>query len=142
MHRDVVRAVREGRLPEEALDRCAGRILELMREEAEVLREKFTADYEAHHAVAVKAAEEGTVLLKNDGGLLPFSREKKTAVIGWMAKDMRIQGSGSSHVNAVKTVQPLDLMEGCAYAQGCLEDGSTYDAMLEEGRAIKRRKLR
>ena len=136
MHRDVVRAVREGRLPEEALDRCAGRILELMREEAEVLGDKYTADYEAHHAVAVKAAEEGTVLLKNDGGLLPFSREKKTAVIGWMAKDMRIQGSGSSHVNAVRTVQPLDMIEGCAYAQGCLEDGSTDDAMLEEVRRI------
>ena len=134
MHKDVVRAVREGRLPEEAVDRCAGRILELMRKEAEVLSEKYHADYEAHHTVAVKAAEQGTVLLKNDGGLLPFSRDRKTAVIGWMAKDMRIQGSGSSHVNAVKTVQPMDLLPDCAYAQGCFEDGSVTAELLEEVR--------
>ena len=134
MHNDVVRAVKEGRLPEEAVDRCAGRILDLMRKEAEVLKEEYHADYEAHHAIAVKAAEQGTVLLKNDGGLLPFSREKKTAVIGWMAKDMRIQGSGSSHVNAVKTVQPTDLMGDCAYAQGCFEDGSVTEELLAEVR--------
>ncbi len=134
MHKDVVRAVREGRLPEEAVDSCAARILELMRKEAEVLREEYHADYDAHHAAALRAAEQDTVLLKNDGGLLPFSREKKTAVIGWMAKDMRIQGSGSSHVNAMKKIQPLDFMDGCIYAQGCNEDGSTDEWLLEEGR--------
>ncbi len=134
MHGEIIKAVKDGRVPEEAVDRCAGRIIELMIKEAEVLREEYKADYEAHHRLAVRAAEEGAVLLRNSGGMLPLSRDSKVAVIGWMAKDIRYQGAGSSHVNAIDLKQPLDLMEGCSYAQGCNEDGSVTEELLDEVR--------
>ena len=134
MHSAIVKAVKDEVLPEEAVDRCAGRILELMIKEAEVLKEDFTADYEAHHRAAMRAVEEGTVLLKNDGNLLPLGRDRKIAVVGWMAKDIRYQGAGSSHVNAINLRQPLDLLKACAYAQGCNEDGSVTEELLDEVR--------
>jgi beta-glucosidase len=82
---------------------------------------------EAHHALAERAALEGTVLLKNEGGVLPIKGDgtiKKVAVVGpqvaWQLKGTQAQGSinfasdarlgdlGSSRVNAdpAKSVSP------------------------------------
>jgi beta-glucosidase len=63
----------------------------------------------ADNQVALQAAEEGAVLLKNDGGALPFSsRDKSIAVIGDDAgADARYGGGGSAAVNPTNPVTPL-----------------------------------
>ena len=70
------------------------------------------ADLAAHAKVTQADAEEGIVLLKNDGGLLPLAKTAKTiAVIGGHADAGVISGGGSSQVypvggRAVKGLQP------------------------------------
>jgi beta-glucosidase len=66
------------------------------------------ADYAAHHDLARRAAAASMVLLQNDGGILPLSSEGTLAVIGELARTPRYQGSGSSRVNPVRLVTPLD----------------------------------
>ena len=54
------------------------------------------------------AAAQSIVLLKNEGSLLPFSKDKKTAVIGPNGAIATISGGGSASLNPYYTVTPLD----------------------------------
>jgi beta-glucosidase len=69
-------------------------------------------DLAAHAKVTQADAEEGIVLLKNDGGLLPLAKTaKKIAVIGGHADVGVLSGGGSSQVypiggRAVKGLEP------------------------------------
>ena len=132
MEKEVLQAVRDGALPERCVDDSARRVLELVFRAAETLKEKADCDYDAHHALAKRAAAEGAVLLKNEGGILPLKQDAKIAVIGAMAKTMRYQGAGSSHINPTKLSQPLDFLPDALYASGCDERGDTTDALLAE----------
>lgn len=132
MEKEVLQAVKDGILPERCVDDSARRVLKLVFRAAETLREKAACDYEAHHALAKRAAAEGAVLLKNENGILPLQPGEKIAVIGAMAKELRYQGAGSSHINPTKLPQPLELLPGAVYAPGCDEKGSTTDALLQE----------
>lgn len=95
----IVQAVQEGRLDQRDLDAAVLRLLKLaLRGEANRCK---TARYDvaAHHELAIQAAAESAVLLKNEGGVLPLAHTARVAVIGGLAKTMRYQGGGSSHVN-------------------------------------------
>ena len=132
MEKEVLQAVKDGTLPESCVDDSARRVLKLVFRAAETLSKKAACDYEAHHALAKRAAAEGAVLLKNENGILPLKPGAKIAVIGAMAKELRYQGAGSSHINPTKLPQPLELLPGAVYAPGCDEKGSTTDALLQE----------
>jgi beta-glucosidase len=68
-----------------------------------------TATSSAHVADALQLAEEGTVLLKNSGGVLPLAPVTKSiAVIGADASTSPLTvGGGSAGVNSSGTVTPL-----------------------------------
>ncbi len=132
MEKKALAAVRAGTLPERCVDDAARRVLKLALRAAEMRKEKASCDYEAHHALAGRAAAEGAVLLKNDGGLLPLRADVKLAAIGAMAKELRYQGAGSSHINPTRLSQPLEHLPGAVYAPGCDVRGDTTDALLAE----------
>lgn len=132
MEKEVLQTVKDGTLPESCVNDSARRVLKLVFRAAETLSKKAACDYEAHHALAKRAAAEGAVLLKNEDGILPLQPGEKIAVIGAMAKELRYQGAGSSHINPTKLPQPLELLPGAVYAPGCDEKGSTTDALLQE----------
>lgn len=136
MEKEVLKAVREGILPERCVDDSARRVLRLVFRAAETLHKKSGCDYDAHHALARRAAEQGAVLLKNENGILPLAKGAKIAVIGAMVKNMRFQGAGSSHINPVKLSQPLDFLPGAIYAPGCDDRGDTTEDMLKEAAKI------
>lgn len=125
--RTMEEAVCAGALPESAVDRCAGRVLELAARCAypESWRPK-PYDRKAHHALAVRAAQESAVLLKNEG-VLPLPREKTVAVIGAFAETPRYQGAGSSYINTTGVVSVLDALQtrgiSYAYFAGYAPDG-------------------
>ena len=134
MEKEVLQAVKNGTIPERCIDDSARRVLELVFRAAETLRKKVACDYEAHHALAKRVAIEGAVLLKNEGGILPLQQDAKIAVIGAMAKELRYQGAGSSHINPTGLSQPLDFLPDAVYAPGCDGRGDTTDTLLTEAR--------
>ena len=106
----LVKAVREGRLEESALDDRLRELLPVvfaLNEAVDAAPKTF--DAEAHHAVARRCAEGSLVLLENDG-ILPLDAGKKTAVIGDFAKTPRYQGAGSSMVNPTRLDSLLDAL--------------------------------
>ena len=132
MEKEVLQAVKNGSLPERCIDDSARRVLKLVFRTSETLNVQATSDYEAHHALAKRAAIEGAVLLKNEDGILPLKPDAKIAVIGAMAKSIRYQGAGSSHINPTKLSQPLDHLPGAVSAPGCDDRGDTMDALIAE----------
>ena len=135
MEKEVLAAVKAGTLPESCVDDSVRRVLKLVFRAAETLKAPTSCDYEAHHALAKRAAAEGAVLLKNEGNILPLKPDAKIAVIGAMAKDLRYQGAGSSHINPTKLSQPLDYLPNAVYAPGCDDRGGTTEALLAEAKA-------
>lgn len=120
--RRIRRALRDGTLPEEVLDRSVDRILALA-ERAEAAPQR-DADLDAHHDLAVRAATECAVLLKNDGSL-PLSELRGTLAVGELYEHMRFQGAGSSMIRATRTVTPKDALAArgitLPYARGYRE---------------------
>lgn len=132
MEKEVLQAVKNGTLPESCVDDSARRVLKLVFRAAETLKNPAHCDYEAHHVLAKRAALEGAVLLKNEDGILPLKKDAKIAVIGAMAKSIRYQGSGSSHINPTKLSQPLDFLPDALYAPGCDDRGATTEDLLSQ----------
>jgi beta-glucosidase len=66
-------------------------------------------DTDAHALVAQKAAEEGIVLLRNEGGLLPLAASaRKIVIIGGHADVGVLSGGGSSQVRSIGGV-PIEI---------------------------------
>lgn len=132
MEKEVFQAIQAGKLPEKCVNDSARRVLKLVFRAAETLKNPAHCDYEAHHVLAKRAALEGAVLLKNEDGILPLKKDAKIAVIGAMAKNLRYQGSGSSHINPTKLSQPLDFLPDALYAPGCDDRGDTTEDLLSQ----------
>ena len=95
---------------------AASGALRLVQAAEEALKKKTPCEScahardDAHHELARNAAEQSAVLLKNEDNL-PLKAEQKIAVLGELAKTMRYQGAGSSHVNPTQLVHPADVLE-------------------------------
>jgi beta-glucosidase len=99
----VRQALASGAIPAQRLDDMAVRILWPLFETG-VFDDPATVapiDFEAHAAVAQRAAEESLVLLKNERSLLPLKDVKSLAVIGGHADKGVLSGGGSSAVTPV-----------------------------------------
>lgn len=138
MEKEVLQAVRKGILPENCVNDSARRVLKMVFRAAETLKKGADCNYEEHHALAKYAAAEGTVLLKNENGILPLKKDTRIAVIGAMAKNLRYQGAGSSHINPTKLSQPIDFLPDASYAQGCDDRGNTTPKLLKEAKEVAR----
>ena len=94
-----------------------------VRDEAE--REEEYADT---RALIRRAGAEGTVLLKNTGGLLPLPASAKVAVIGPNAATAQVMGGGSAQMSAHRRISPLQGLRealgemNVTYAVGCDND--------------------
>lgn len=117
MEEEVLDAVSRGELDEAFIDRSAERVLKLVLDANKALQKKTCCDYDAHHELARIAAEQSAVLLKNEGNILPVKEGQKIAVVGDMAKNMRYQGSGSSHINPTRLVHPADILQDSTSAE-------------------------
>ena len=126
-------AVRDGSLPESAVDACAARVIALALKGDNRPKNRLF-DREAHDALARKIAESGAVLLKNEDGILPVQPEK-IALIGEMARTMRYQGAGSSHINPTQLTSLCDALPGVPFAAGCDEKGNVTEESLSEAAA-------
>jgi beta-glucosidase len=111
----IVKAVKNGKLPLEDLDKVTVRLVEFILKAQHNRKQNYTCGRAAHHALARKAAAQSAVLLKNDGNILPLAKEKSIAVIGAFAQKPRYQGAGSSHINPIKLDNPLEELNAAGY---------------------------
>lgn len=103
--RDLVRAVREGRVSEDWIDRM---VEEYLRNLPDGEGPAAVFDPEEHYRFARRAAAEAVVLLKNEESLLPLAPGTRAAVIGDFAQTPRYQGAGSSMVNPTRLDNALE----------------------------------
>ena len=133
----IVKAVQENRIPEEAVDACVDRLLDAVLTLTGRQEEKPSEfDKEAHHALAKKAAAQSAVLLKNQEDILPLKPGTHVALIGDFAFEPRYQGAGSSMVNTIKLDKMSELIGGydltvVGMARGYKRDGEV-DTVLEK----------
>ncbi len=90
MHKEMANLIRNGKVPIKKLDEAVGRILwwkfklglfEDPYKYSDEAREKATLLTAEHRKAAREAAGESMILLKNDGGVLPFSKSVKNVLV-------------------------------------------------------------
>lgn len=138
MEAEAVEAVKTGILSEKDVDTSVSRILDLVEKKQAVFKEfKAPTAQEKedilgnHYQLAMQIAMESAVLLKNDDAILP-AKEEDVAFIGYMAKELRYQGAGSSHINPWKLTDVVDVCENIPFAAGCDVYGDTDNEKLAE----------
>lgn len=102
---------RSGEVPMEVLDDKVRRVLRLnMRTAMNHNRPWGSFNSPEHTALAREVAEQGIVLLKNEGNLLPLNTEKfrSVAVIGENATRVHAGGGGAAKVKARYEITPLE----------------------------------
>ncbi|MBQ8068605.1 MAG: glycoside hydrolase family 3 C-terminal domain-containing protein [Solobacterium sp.] len=128
----IIDAVTLQNLDPEVLDESTERIRLLAERTAQPHCEESGND---HEAFALKAAQESAVLMKNNGAL-PVGTRDMIALIGPFAHDPRIQGTGSSRVNATQQDSLYEVMKEkramFSYAPGYTVKNHHPDTALEE----------
>ena len=126
---NLLTAIKDGSLSREAVDRAVERILQLV-----VKTPKFKGympseapDLKEHAKVCKKIADEGVVMLKNEGAALPVSTDQEIALFGVTSYDFIAGGTGSGNVNRPYVV---DLMSGLSNSGFRLEPD--VDAFYKE----------
>jgi beta-glucosidase len=130
----VISLVRNRQVPEQLIDDKVRRILYVMYKAKMMEGQRKPGAYNTkeHQQTAAKVAEEGIVLLKNDGNLLPLDkgRMKTVAVIGYNAERKQSMGGGSSQVKAFYEITPLQGIQNIV--------GNTADIIYAPGYNIAR----
>lgn len=126
------RLIQSGKYTTKELDDKVRRVLRLTFQTAMNRNKPYGAFCnEAHYAAARQIGAEGTVLLKNEGSVLPIRAEKakRILVVGENAIKMMTVGGGSSSLKVEREISPLDGLkaryEGIAevdYARGYVGD--------------------
>jgi beta-glucosidase len=139
----VISLVKSGQVQESLLDDKVRRILRVMfKTNMFGKRAPGALNTPEHQAIALKIAEEGIVLLKNNA-ILPLTKAstKSIAVIGANATRKHAGGGGSSQVNAKYEITPLEGLTSLAdggitikYAEGyrIVKDGKADKKLIEE----------
>ena len=128
----LINQVREGKVSQRDVDRAVARVLRLkfltgLFDDPSVdpeYAEKITNNAE-HQQLALKAAHEAIILLKNQNNLLPLdrSRYKRIAVIGPNAAELHLGGYSGNPGRGVSILQGIKNKVGASaevlYSEGC-----------------------
>lgn len=139
----VLTLIKNGKVPVSLVDDKVRRILRVMFKTHMLEGDKRTPgayNTKAHQQTALKIAEEGIVLLKNEDHILPLNKTacKTIAVIGENAARENAYGGGSSQVKAKYEITPLQGLKNLlgatakiSYAQGYkIKRNGTADAEM------------
>lgn len=126
---EIRSALADGRLAEPDLALAATRVVDLnLRARA---GKAEAVDFDAHHALARRAAAAGTVLLANDG-MLPLKPTGTIAVIGAFADEPRYQGAGSSLVTPTRLDTFLESFTAAVGSKATVSYAAGYSAATGE----------
>lgn len=150
---DLIESVREGAVSEALVDRAVRRILTqkfklglFERPYVDLNHALKTVHQPSHQELALEAAREGIVLLKNEGSPLPLDKKKiKTlALIGPNADDVKNQLGDYTAVSVLQDVITVRegieaVAPGCKinYVKGCNVTGGKLNEIVEAVKAAK-----
>ncbi|MBQ8989335.1 MAG: glycoside hydrolase family 3 C-terminal domain-containing protein [Prevotella sp.] len=101
--------IKEGKYTTKELDDKVRRVLRLFFRTTMNRQKPFGfLCSESHYEAALKIAQEGIVLLKNDKNILPIQGGKRILVVGENAIKMMTVGGGSSSLKVQREILPLD----------------------------------
>lgn len=129
--------INEGKVPMSVLDDKASRVLRTIFRTS-MNRNKVIGSQcsEAHYDVCRQIGEEGIVLMKNDGGILPLdgNRYGRILVVGENATRSLTKGGGSSELKTLRDITPLESLQErygdkVDYAQGYTSGRAIYDVV-------------
>ena len=105
----LLRAVTEGITTEARVDESVLRLLRLFDRSGvgQIDQDEHTDDSPATRDVIRRAAIAGTVLLKNDDGVLPLGPSVRLALLGPNSDRGQVQGGGSAMVRPSRPAMPL-----------------------------------
>lgn len=118
-----LQGIKDGKYTQAQLDEKVRRVLRLF------FRTTMISDRplgflcsESHYDAARKVADEGIVLLKNRGDVLPIrmSKAKRILVVGENAIKMLTVGGGSSSLKVQKEITPLSGLKAVVEGHGCV----------------------
>jgi beta-glucosidase len=152
----LIENVNEGRIPIELIDRAVRRVLELKfrlglfeHPYVDVAHARQVVHSTRHQTLALDAAREGIVLLKNEHSLLPLKKTLKSiAVIGPDANDAEnLFGDYSAQIVLQKVETTLDAIKAAVSpstrvvsAKGCSvndQDKSGFDKAIEVAKSAE-----
>ena len=154
---DMAKSIEQGLVPEALLDRAVRRILRIKFELdlfenplVEVARAEQTVHNAKHQELALQAAREGIVLLKNESNLLPLNKNVDSiAVIGPNADQAKNQLGDYVSLTVLQdittilegikaTVSPQTKVE---YVKGCDVVGTGHNEIAKAREAARRAKV-
>jgi len=108
----LLQAIRTGEVSESIIDKSAERVLTLAKSlgRFEAPRGELperAVENKTRDSFIQDSAAEGMVLLKNDGQVLPLSKDTSIAIIGHHATVPSLGGGGSARVDSLHAVTPL-----------------------------------
>ncbi len=114
----IVKAVKDGKLSEQVLDRAVERVLKIVLRTPAFKGDSFdsTPDLDGHAKLARRAGAEGMVLLKNEKSALPLAGGRKVALYGNAAYETITGGTGSGDVNEAYTVSVFQGLSEAGYS--------------------------
>jgi beta-glucosidase len=142
---DVLQAIKAGEVSEQTIDIRTLHVLQFLERQKcfddPKIPEEQAINKPEHQSLIREAGAKGIVLLKNDGGVLPLTKEKvqgkKIAIFG-LAKECLSNGGGSASVNAHYKISPWDALSETwkddnvelVFAEGLYESFRWRESML------------
>ena len=139
----LVEQIKDKKIPESLLDESVKRILEIKFElglfdnpYVDPKKTDSIINNEAHRNLALKAAHESMVLLKNDKNTLPLDKNKlnKIAVVGPNANVLQLGNYAGTNQKATTVLEGIEQEFGknnVKFAQGCYLPKATPDGKVE-----------
>ena len=140
----IIKAIESNQVEEEVLDKRIEELLTVIEKTEVGVKNKQEINYESHHELEQRCAEESIILLKNHNNVLPIIKTEKVCLIGDFFKKPRYQGAGSSIVNPTKLDNILDFIEEydvnyIGYEQGYNRYNKKNNKLLERALKLARR---
>ena len=128
--------IEAGNISEEDIKPAIGRLEKLIEKYSSAPKGSGSNPETNAQAVALEAALAGAVLLKNEDNVLPLKERGEINVIGELARTVRFQGGGSSHINTRPQPNVLDKLKDAGFdvhfAPGYRIDSGIEDETLAQ----------
>lgn len=129
---EIMTAAKQGSLSLEVIDNNVAKILALILKSPAYKHYKYSdePDLKAHAKISRKAASEGMILLKNEGGALPLQNNvRKIALLGDASYKTIANGTGSGEVHKPYVISIMEGLKNSGYTIDSQSTTASADAL-------------